>query len=399
MQQDGAQRPLDLRTLFDAGVHFGHPSKRWNPKMDDYIFTKRARSHIIDLSKTVKATEEAKAFVSGVVARGGKVLMVGTKKQAQQAIHDEGERSGTWYINQRWLGGMLTNFQTIQTRIERLVYLEDAIAKGTVETQTKREALRLQTEVNRLNSFFGGIKEMDKLPDALFIVDTEKEDIAVKEARRLKIPIVAMVDTNCDPDDADYAIPANDDAVRAVALITAHIADAIIAGGETYRTQLETRMAEEAELEAQEAIARAAAQAAAAERASAAAAAARSRRKADAAPADGSTKAASTTASMETAAPEIVAAAPPEEQVTEAVNSTEETKAEKKPARSRSSRSSAGKTAKTEDQDGGAAEPEAKVEAAAESEPDTVSQEAPTTEAPETETPDTEEPETEEKTE
>lgn len=271
-QQDGAQRPLDLRTLFDAGVHFGHPSKRWNPKMGEYIFAKRARSHIFDLAKTVEATEKAKAYLKKAVTDGAQVLMVGTKKQAQEAVKDESLRCGAWYINQRWLGGMLTNFQTIQKRIERLVYLEDAFAKGTVETQTKRESLRLQTEVKRLNNFFGGIKEMNRLPDILFIVDTTKEDIAVREARRLKIPIVAIVDTNSDPDDADIVIPANDDAVRSVKLITSHIADAILEGKNEHRSREEERLASEAELEAQEAAARAAAQAKAAERAAAVAA-------------------------------------------------------------------------------------------------------------------------------
>jgi small subunit ribosomal protein S2 len=249
--------------------------------MEKYIFAKRARSHIFDLAKTAQATERAKDYLRKAVAGGAQVLMVGTKKQAQEAIREEAQRCGAWYINQRWLGGMLTNFQTIQTRIERLVYLEDALAKGTVQTQTKRESLRLQTEVHRLNNFFGGIKEMDRLPNILFIVDTEKEDIAVKEARRLKIPIVAMVDTNSNPDDADYVIPANDDAVRSVRLITSHIADAILEGRREFQVQREERMAAEAELEAQEAAARAAEQARAAERA-AAAAAERARKKAEA---------------------------------------------------------------------------------------------------------------------
>lgn len=268
-QQDGAQRPLDLRTLFDAGVHFGHPSKRWNPKMGKYIFAKRARSHIFDLAKTVEATEKVKDYLRKASASGAQVLMVGTKKQAQEAVREQALRCGAWYINQRWLGGMLTNFQTIQKRIERLIYLEDALAKGTVETQTKRESLRLQTEVTRLNKFFGGIKEMERLPDILYIVDTEKEDIAVREARRLGIPIVALIDTNSNPDDADYIIPGNDDAVRSVTLLTSHIADAILEGKNQFRRQQEERMAADAELEAQEAAARAAAQAKAAERAAA----------------------------------------------------------------------------------------------------------------------------------
>ena len=269
-QQNGAQRPLDLRTLFDAGVHFGHPSKRWNPKMEKFIFTKRARSHIFDLAKTVEATEKAKDYLRRASAAGAQVMIVGTKKQAQEAVKEQSLRCGAWYINQRWLGGMLTNFQTIQKRIERLVYLEDAIAKGTLQTQTKRESLRLETEMNRLNNFFGGIKEMNRLPDILFIVDTEKEDIAVREARRLGIPIVAIVDTNSNPDDADFIIPGNDDAVRSVNLLTAHIADAILEGKNQHLLQQRERLAADAELEAQEAAARAAAQALAAERAAAA---------------------------------------------------------------------------------------------------------------------------------
>lgn len=307
-QQDGTQRPLDLRTLFDAGVHFGHPSKRWNPKMEKFIFAKRARSHIFDLAKTVEATETAKKFLSDASAKGAQVLMVGTKKQAQAAVREHAIRCGAWYINQRWLGGMLTNFQTIQKRIERLVYLEDALAKGTVETQTKRESLRLANEVIRLNKFFGGIKEMDKLPDILFIVDTQKEDIAIREARRLKIPIVAIVDTNSNPDDADYIIPGNDDAVRSVDLLTSHIADAILDGRNMHRKMQEERMAADAELEAQESAARAAAQALAAERA-AAAQAEKQRKEAEVADA---AKAAASAAPEAEAAPEAKTEAKPE---------------------------------------------------------------------------------------
>lgn len=235
--------------------------------MEKFIFAKRARSHIFDLAKTVEAIENVKDYLRTASAGGARVLMVGTKKQAQEAVRENALRCGAWYINQRWLGGMLTNFQTIQKRIERLIYLEDALAKGTVETQTKRESLQLAAEVIRLNKFFGGIKEMDRLPDILFIVDTEKEDIAVKEARRLKIPIVAIVDTNSDPGDADYIIPGNDDAVRSVGLLAAHVADAILEGKDQFRAHQAERMAADAELEAQEAAARAAAQALAAERA------------------------------------------------------------------------------------------------------------------------------------
>ena len=270
-EQEETLAPLDLRSLFVAGVHFGHPSKRWNPKMDEYIFGKRSRAHIIDLSKTVTMLKTAKEFIEKIVGEGGECLMVGTKAQAQGAIKDQADKAGAMYINQRWLGGMMTNFQTIQHRIERLVYLEDAFAKDTIVAQTKRESLMLAAEVERLNKFFGGIKEMAKLPQVLFIVDIEKENIAVAEAKRLGIPVVAIVDTNCDPTQVDYAIPGNDDSVRSITLITQHIAEAIASGKASAKLAREERMAAEAELEAQEAAARAAAQAKAAERAAAAA--------------------------------------------------------------------------------------------------------------------------------
>lgn len=301
--------------------------------MEKFIFAKRARSHIFDLAKTVEATEKAKAYLKKAVADGAQVLMVGTKKQAQEAVREESVRCGAWYINQRWLGGMLTNFQTIQTRIERLVYLEDALAKGAVQTQTKRESLRLQTEVNRLNNFFGGIKEMDRLPDILFIIDTEKEDIAVREARRLNIPIVAIVDTNSNPDDADYIIPANDDAVRSVRLITAHIADAILAGKNDFRAKEEERMASDAELEAQEAAARAAAQTRAAERAAAAAAAKASQKAAESEQEPAKAEAETAAATEETPAEETspAAEASPEEPTSEEKPAEAETPAEASP--------------------------------------------------------------------
>jgi small subunit ribosomal protein S2 len=239
--------------------------------MEEYIFTKRSRAHIIDLSKTVESLKAAKAFIEKIVAGGGECLLVGTKAQAQGAIKEHAESAGAMYINQRWLGGMMTNFQTIKPRIERLVFLEDAFAKDAVVAQTKRESLMLAAEVERLNKFFGGIKEMEKLPQVLFIVDIEKEKIAVAEAKRLGIPIVAIVDTNCDPTEVDYAIPGNDDSVRAISLITQHIAEAIAGGKVAAQKAREERMAAEAELEAQEAAARAAAQAKAAERAAKAA--------------------------------------------------------------------------------------------------------------------------------
>jgi small subunit ribosomal protein S2 len=270
-EQEETLAPLDLRSLFVAGVHFGHPSKRWNPKMAEYIFGKRSRAHIIDLSKTIVSLKAAKEFVEKIVGQGGECLMVGTKAQAQAPIKDQAIKAGAMYINQRWLGGMMTNFQTIQRRIERLVFLEDAFAKDTVVSQTKRESLMLASEVVRLNKFFGGIKEMEKLPQVLFIVDIEKEKIAIAEAKRLGIPVVAIVDTNCDPTEVDYAIPGNDDSVRSITLITRHITEAISSGKAAAKLAREERMAAEAELEAQESAARAAAQAKAAERAAKAA--------------------------------------------------------------------------------------------------------------------------------
>jgi small subunit ribosomal protein S2 len=270
-EQEETLAPLDLRSLFVAGVHFGHPSKRWNPKMAEYIFGKRSRAHIIDLSKTITSLKAAKEFIEKIVAQGGECLMVGTKAQAQNAVKEQATKAGAMYINQRWLGGMMTNFQTIQHRIERLIFLEEAFAKDTIVAQTKRESLMLAAEAVRLNKFFGGIKEMEKLPQVLFIVDIEKENIAVAEAKRLNIPIVAIVDTNCDPTQVDFAIPGNDDSVRSITLITQHIAESIAAGKAAAKLIREERMAAEAELEAQEAAARAAAQAKAAERAAEAA--------------------------------------------------------------------------------------------------------------------------------
>ena len=239
--------------------------------MEPYIFTKRNGAHIIDLSKTLECLETAKEFVTKTSSEGGEILLVGTKKPAQATIAEEATRVGSMYINQRWLGGMLTNFQTIQARIERLVYLEEAIAKDELPTTTKRETLRIEHEVVRLNKFFGGIKEMVRLPAAIFVVDVIKEKIAVAEANRLGIPVVAIVDTNCDPSVVQYPIPGNDDGVRAIRLITAEIATAIATGRDVAVKLAQERMAEEAELEAQEEAARAQAQAEAAARVAAAA--------------------------------------------------------------------------------------------------------------------------------
>ena len=219
---------ISMKQLLEAGVHFGHQTRRWNPKMAPYIFTERDGIYIIDLQKTVKKIEEAYSFMREVGESGKPVLFVGTKKQAQAAIVDEAKRCDMYYVNQRWLGGMLTNYKTIGARIKRLSQIEDMEADGTFEKLSKKEVLKLRAEHDKLEKFLGGIRDMKGMPGALFIVDPKKEKIAVKEARILGIPVVGIVDTNCDPDDVDYIIPANDDAIRAVKLITSCIADAII---------------------------------------------------------------------------------------------------------------------------------------------------------------------------
>lgn len=221
---------ISMKQLLEAGVHFGHQTRRWNPKMARYIFTERNGIYIIDLQKTVKKVDEAFNFVRNLSTEGGTMLFVGTKKQAQESVKEEAARCGMYFVNERWLGGMLTNFQTIQKRVDRLRALERMEAEGVFEVLTKKEVSALRHEMEKLERFLGGIKNMKKLPDALFIVDPRKERIAVAEARRLKIPIVAIVDTNCDPDEIDVVIPANDDAIRAVKLLTAKMADAIIEG-------------------------------------------------------------------------------------------------------------------------------------------------------------------------
>ncbi|MDP6823298.1 MAG: 30S ribosomal protein S2, partial [Dehalococcoidia bacterium] len=258
--------PITLRGLLEAGAHFGHPTKRWHPKMKPYIFTARNKIHVFDLVKTIERLETAADFVEQTVAAGGQVMLVGTKKQAQEAISDIGQRTHALYVNQRWLGGMLTNFQTIQKRIEYVVRLEEEIAHGTLQAATKREAQKAATEVTRLNKFLGGIKQMTTLPQVLFVVDIGKENIAVAEAKRLGIPVVAVVDTNCDPTGIDYPIPANDDAIRSVRLITERIGKAIVDGNEVRRERAAAQMALNAEIEEQEEAARRAAQAEAAAR-------------------------------------------------------------------------------------------------------------------------------------
>ena len=221
---------ISMKQLLEAGVHFGHQTRRWNPKMKEYIFTERNGIYIIDLQKTVKKIEEAYNFIRDLAMEEKSVLFVGTKKQAQESIEQEAKRCDMFYVNQRWLGGMLTNFKTIQGRIARLRKIEQMELNGEFDLLPKKEVMQLKLEQEKLERNLGGIKEMKKLPGALFVVDPRKEHIAVAEARTLKIPIVAIIDTNCDPDEVDYPIPGNDDAIRAVKLITAKMADAVLEG-------------------------------------------------------------------------------------------------------------------------------------------------------------------------
>lgn len=231
---------VTMKQLLESGVHFGHQTRRWNPKMKNYIFTERNGIYIIDLQKTVKLMDVAYNFVRDIAARGGHIIFVGTKKQAQESIVLETERCGMHYVNQRWLGGMLTNFQTINRRIKRLHDLEKMESDGTFDVLPKKEVLILKHEHAKLMKFLGGIRDLKSLPDAVYIVDPRKERIAVAEARKLGIPIIAIVDTNCDPDEIDYIIPGNDDAIRAIKLITSLMADAAIEG----RALLEAEQAE-----------------------------------------------------------------------------------------------------------------------------------------------------------
>jgi small subunit ribosomal protein S2 len=219
---------ISMKELLEAGVHFGHQTRRWNPKMAEYIFTERNGIYIIDLQKTVGKVEDAYAFIRSVAEENGTVLFVGTKKQAQEAIETEARRAGMYFVNQRWLGGMLTNYKTIKKRIDLLFKLERMENDGTFEALPKKEVLKLRADKEKLEKFLGGIKDMPKLPSAIFVVDPKKERIAIKEAKVLGIPVVAIVDTNCDPDEVDYVIPGNDDAIRAVKLIAGKMADAII---------------------------------------------------------------------------------------------------------------------------------------------------------------------------
>ena len=239
---------VSMKQLLEAGVHFGHQTRRWNPKMAPYIFTERNGIYIIDLQKTVKKLDEAYAFIKSVAENGDNVLFVGTKKQAGDSVKEEALRAGAYYVNARWLGGMMTNFKTIQRRIARLEQLHTMQEDGTFNLLPKKEVVKLELEIEKLEKYLGGIKYMKKRPGALFIVDPRKEKIAVSEAKKLGIPVVAIVDTNCDPDDADYVIPGNDDAIRAVKLIAGAMADAIIEG-----RQGEQQAAEAAEAESEEA--------------------------------------------------------------------------------------------------------------------------------------------------
>jgi len=235
---------ISMKQLLEAGVHFGHQTRRWNPKMAEYIFAERNGIYIIDLQKTVKKVDEAFYSVCDIIAEGGEILFVGTKKQAQESIKDEAIRCGMYFVNQRWLGGMLTNFNTIKTRIARLKQLEKMQEDGTFEVLPKKEVAKLLHEKQKLDSNLGGIKEMKKIPDVMFVVDPRKERIAIQEAHTLGIPIVAIVDTNCDPEEIDFVIPGNDDAIRAVKLIASKMADAVI----------ETRQGEQTTAEAEETV-------------------------------------------------------------------------------------------------------------------------------------------------
>jgi len=231
---------VSMKQLLEAGVHFGHQTRRWNPKMAPYIYMERNGIYIIDLQKTVKKLEEAYNFVRDISASGGTVLFVGTKKQAQDAIREEAERVGMYFVNARWLGGMLTNFKTMRTRIDRLAQLRKMEEDGTFDMLPKKEIIKLTNEINKLEKYLGGVKTMKKLPAAIFIIDPRKERNAIAEARKLHIPIIAIVDTNCDPDEIDYFIPGNDDAIRAIRLISSTMASAILEG----------RQGEDAEVEA-----------------------------------------------------------------------------------------------------------------------------------------------------
>ena len=223
-------KAVTIKLLLEAGVHFGHQKKRWNPRMKEFVFTQRNGIHIIDLQQSLERLQRARKFVRDLIADGGDIVFVGTKKQAQEVIEEEARRCGAYYVHRRWLGGMLTNFSTIQARIDYLVRLEDSKERGEFENLSKKEALKLEKQIFRLNQLFAGVKEMTKIPAAMFVADLNKEKIAVAEARQLGVPIVAMVDTDCNPRMVDYPIPANDDAIKSIKLVTSVMADAVIEG-------------------------------------------------------------------------------------------------------------------------------------------------------------------------
>ena len=243
---------VSMKQLLEAGVHFGHQTRRWNPKMAEYIYMERNGIYIIDLQKTVKKLEEAYSFVRSVSESGKSVLFVGTKKQAQDAVKEEAERVGQFYVNARWLGGMLTNFKTMRTRVDRMAQLKKMQEDGTFDMLPKKEVVKLLHEMEKLDKYLGGVKDMRKLPGALFVVDPRKEHNAISEARKLHIPIVAIVDTNCDPDEVDYVIPGNDDAIRSIRLISAAMANAVMEGRQGEDAEGEAAEGEAAEAPAEE---------------------------------------------------------------------------------------------------------------------------------------------------
>ena len=238
---------VSMKQLLEAGVHFGHQTRRWNPKMAEYIYMERNGIYIIDLQKTVKKLEEAYSFVRSLAENGESILFVGTKKQAQDAVKEESERVGMYYVNARWLGGMLTNFRTMRTRVDRLAQLKKMQEDGTFDMLPKKEVMKHLGEIEKLEKYLGGVKEMKKLPGALFIVDTRKERNAIAEAHKLGIPVVAIADTNCDPDEIDYVIPGNDDAIRAIKLISSIMANAVLEGKQGEQTEEAAEKAEDAE--------------------------------------------------------------------------------------------------------------------------------------------------------
>ena len=244
---------ISMKQLLEAGVHFGHQTRRWNPKMAEYIYTERNGIYIIDLQKSVGKVDEAYNAIYDVAAQGGSILFVGTKKQAQEAVKTEAERCGMYYVNERWLGGMLTNFKTIQSRINRLKEIEAMEADGTFDVLPKKEVIQLKKEQEKLEKNLGGIKNMKRIPDAIFIVDPKKEAICVQEAHILGIPLIGIVDTNCDPEEIDYVIPGNDDAIRAVKLIVSKMADAVIAANQGETAEEYADVAEDEAVEATEA--------------------------------------------------------------------------------------------------------------------------------------------------